>query len=925
MNHHIPFFSRNRSPLLIILPIVLLGFGMILIAQAHFNEQSNSLEKQIHNETNQSIIGTLIVSDLQKLQGIFLKAIPANNLYQSEIRLEYSKVVADIISMLDVIESGGEISRITPLDIPGQEIMNRTVSYQPLDKQRYIMPIIELRPQLSLLDQKFKQLQKITHKPHKTLDKRNKNHHLPLLHHFTMTMEPYFATMIEKANQLLYDSQQQVEYLEQILEPAKKYQRQQLFTISGIIVFIVLFLVWFVSKEFNTLQITLQKQLTKLEATEQARAIANKRFYQILNGFEAIIFVADPITRKALFVNQFAREKQNLQIGDQCCCLFDNENKSSCSCYQFVETNFTEKQSETNKTWECNASDGCLEVHGQRIDWEDDKHALLVMALDVSERKKAQEERNTFESLLKEQQRQQLLQTSTELSFASFAIESNSFPIIWIKHDSQLSDNQFVHANRAACDTLGYNLEELHNLQFSDFITRINEDLLSKLWQTLRIKKSLSLYIQLRHKDGHTFPADLHFSYFVFEDIEYQFVFFQDISEQKTMQQQLRQSQKMEAIGTLAGGIAHDFNNILTAILGYTQLAKMQARESNLEYLEQVILASNRAKDLVGQILTFSRKNTVKKSSLRVSLVVKEAMKLLRASLPTTIEIKENINSSEKVLADPVQIHQVIMNLATNAFQAMDNNRGVLEVTLEDNILARTELTGDEQEAGYHIHLRVHDTGRGIPGNQLKSIFDPYFTTREREAGTGLGLAVVHGIVSDHGGYITVESVQGQGTQFDIYLPQEQKRNLIGIGQHHANEAIDEIKGGSERILIIDDELVIVTMLAQTLTNYGYIIDSFTDPLAAWQTFRNNPKDYDLILTDMTMPGMTGEELVGKIVHLRPNIPIILCSGYSYSLDQDSVRAIGIHQFIPKPINITTLAATVRKLLDAAKNNHTRS
>lgn len=388
-----------------------------------------------------------------------------------------------------------------------------------------------------------------------------------------------------------------------------------------------------------------------------------------------------------------------------------------------------------------------------------------------------------------------------------------------------------------------------------------------------------------------------------------------DITEKKSLESQLQQAQKMEAIGTLAGGIAHDFNNILTAISGYTELVILKAgdNEGIANYLKRIKEATERATNLVTQILTFSRKTDHAKRPLQISFIVKEALKLLRSSIPTSIEIKQDINCQATILADPTQVHQIIMNLATNAYQAMLETGGIMGVALKEIIIGEQDKISEFEIApGSYLRLEVSDTGYGMDAKTKEKIFDPYFTTKEFNKGTGLGLSVVHGIVESHHGHIHVYSEPGQGTTFHVYLP-----IIEAEADNHAPQVIEEpARGGSERIMIIDDEQDIIDLAEETLTMYGYKITTFSDGVKAMQDFEKHPDDYELVITDMAMPNMTGLDITHKIKGIRPNLPIILCSGYSEIINKEKSLALGISRYIQKPLIMDSLARVIRELLD---------
>ena len=384
--------------------------------------------------------------------------------------------------------------------------------------------------------------------------------------------------------------------------------------------------------------------------------------------------------------------------------------------------------------------------------------------------------------------------------------------------------------------------------------------------------------------------------------------------DKKKLKARLSQAQKMEAIGTLAGGIAHDFNNILAAIIGYAELAILEVPDGSKvkQDLMEIFKAGNRAKDLVQQILTFSRQSDMEKKPVRVSRIVKEALKFLRASLPTTIEIRENIEKDIGTIeADPTQIHQILMNLCTNAHHAMREEGGILEVTLTNvDMDAYTIRQYPDISSGPYVRLSVSDTGHGITPDVKERIFDPYFTTKGVGEGTGLGLAVVHGIVKDHAGAITVYSETGKGTTFHIFLP------VIEKAEEPKKETMGPLPTGHERILFIDDDPSLVEIGREILGKLGYDVVAKTSSIEALELFREQPDKFDLVITDMTMPNMTGDRLAAELMKIRPDIPTILCSGFSEKMSNEKADALGIKNFLMKPIVMKDLAKTIRKVLD---------
>ncbi|NQT69314.1 MAG: response regulator [Desulfobacteraceae bacterium] len=383
--------------------------------------------------------------------------------------------------------------------------------------------------------------------------------------------------------------------------------------------------------------------------------------------------------------------------------------------------------------------------------------------------------------------------------------------------------------------------------------------------------------------------------------------------EQKRLESQLRQTQKMEAIGTLAGGIAHDFNNILSAIIGYTEIAMHDApKGSELQItLQKVLKGGDRAKDLVKQILTFSRQSEIEPKPVKVKAIVTEALKLLRASLPTTIEVRLNLQSNSAVMADPTQIHQIVMNLCANAGQAMHAKGGILDINLKE-VKLDSEFAAQHPGIvpGAYINLNVGDTGHGIPAEIQDRIFDPFFTTRGKVEGTGMGLSVVHGIVTSHGGAMTVASEPGTGSVFSVFLP------VIEEWFELETEVEKTILKGTERILFIDDEEPLTDMGKRMLESLGYDVVATTSSIEALELFKAQADRFDLVITDLTMPHMTGENLAKELMQIRPDVPVILCTGFSARIDEKKAMAMGIRAFISKPILKHEIAEIIRAVID---------
>jgi PAS domain S-box-containing protein len=482
-----------------------------------------------------------------------------------------------------------------------------------------------------------------------------------------------------------------------------------------------------------------------------------------------------------------------------------------------------------------------------------------------------------------------------------------------------------VECNKAANNIFGYNSGELIGKPVNPL--HIDESHLKKFQTIIYPKVEKYGFIKdvsfsMKRKNGDVFPTE-HTVLEIKDDADKRtgwISIVRDLSERKSLESRLRQAQKMESIGTLAGGIAHDFNNILTSILGFSSLALSAVdKGSDLEDdLNEIHTAGLRAKDLVKQILTIARQSDEEINPLRVDSIAKEVIKFIRSSIPTTIEIQSKIDSKTPIMGNQTQIHQIFMNLITNAAHAMEVNGGVLEINLEDFYFDdKAVLQYPNLKPGNYNKITVSDTGIGIPQDIIGSIFEPYFTTKDHGEGTGLGLATVHGIVESYGGTISVSSSIGKGTLFTIYLPATEKKQI-----RYSTES-ENLPKGAESILLIDDELSIVKLNQKILEKLGYKLTCQTNSIDALERLKTRANDYDLIITDMTMPKLTGINLAEAMMDIHPELPIILCTGYSKQISEQNAIVNNIKAILKKPVSKSKLAEIVRKTLDEAiKSKH---
>ena len=472
------------------------------------------------------------------------------------------------------------------------------------------------------------------------------------------------------------------------------------------------------------------------------------------------------------------------------------------------------------------------------------------------------------------------------------------------------------YVNPAFSRITGYEQAEVVGKSAS-ILGRVDAKIYASFMTTITGGKTWSGRLSGRRKDGSSYEIEVVMS--PVRDASGQIINYaalsRDVTEEIRLESQLRQAQKLEAIGTLAGGIAHDFNNMLAIIMGNAELVldDLEHMEGPRRNLEHILKAAKRGRDLVKQVLMFSRKTGHGQKHLALTPLLGETWKFLRSSLPTTIEMHADLRAgADSVLADPAEMQQILMNLATNSAYAMRESGGDLTMGLSTVFFGPADpLPVVDMLPGSYVVLTVSDTGVGMTDAVRRRIFEPFFTTRRAGEGTGMGLAVVYGIVKAHGGAINVESTPGEGTSFGVYLP----LTVVSAPGEGAGDA-QPFRGGHERILFVDDEEMLASAGRMMLERLGYEVTAVTSSMEAWRLFLGDPKRFDLVITDQTMPGMTGAMLAEKILRVRKDMPIILYTGHSDTISPEKAQSLGIRAFSMKPVVRGELARTVRRVLD---------
>ncbi len=638
------------------------------------------------------------------------------------------------------------------------------------------------------------------------------------------------------------------------------------------------------------------------QETEAALLKSEKKYRQLVESANDLIFRTDPagnltyVNARCQKVLEYPREKL---LGMHYLQVVRPDHRETIEAFYLRQR--IEKISNTYHECPVISRSGktiWLGQNVQRITRNGRTYRFQVVARDISDRKKMEKE------LRRSEERYRLLVENTMDGYFVCEIPSGRYEFL----------------NQKACEMFGYRQEEALALTIWDTSSKgDHERIRRRLRKRLaggRVSAGHQTYTAIR-KDGSTFRAEVSASLVNYRGRPALQGTVRDVTERERLERQLRQAQRMESIGTLAGGVAHDFNNILSPIIGYTELSldELPLESPVRGNLLEVLQAAERAKSLVRQILTFSRMADQELKPLKIQSIIKEVLKLVRSSLPSTIEIHQKISDDcRPVMADATQIHQMVMNLITNAYHAMEKTGGRLEISLEE--VGPSAVYADDlpSEAERYLCLRVADTGAGMDKAVMERIFEPYYTTKEKDKGTGLGLSMVHGIVKSCRGCISVSSEPGRGSTFTVYLPVIKTAEKLP-----ERSALAEVRKGHEHILLVDDETEIVRMETRMLQKLGYRVTAYNTSAEALAAFRAHPHDFDLVITDLTMPVMTGDRLSEELCAIRSDIPVIICTGFSESIYELRRRSTGIRALLMKPVVMRDLADTIRDVLDKEK------
>ena len=640
--------------------------------------------------------------------------------------------------------------------------------------------------------------------------------------------------------------------------------------------------------------LSVTRDITKIKNSEEALRASHERFLMVLNSLDATIYVADMKTHEILFMNNYMINSFGRDMtGEICWKVFRGESGPCPHCKNDELIDEKGKPTDVCVWQDKNPITGKWYINYDRaIEWTDGRMVKLQIATDITERKQIEEDLRKSEELYREYFEENI--SGTYIS---------------------TPEGQLLACNKEYVKIFGLDsIQHAKDIPVTEII--INPDKRVKFLNRIRKEKRVTGYEPILKKIDGT-PIHLFENATGVFDEKGKLTHIRgsilDVTEQRRLEIQLQQSQKMEAIGTLAGGIAHDFNNILFPIMGHSEMLMMDLPEDSPSYmsLNEIYTGAIRARDLVKQILAFSRQENNELKLMRIQPVIVEALKLIRALIPKTIEIDQDINENCGVIkSDPTQIHQIIMNLTTNAYHAMEDTGGQLKVSLKQVKLGMHNLINPDMEPGIYACLAVVDSGVGMDADLTKKIFDPFFTTKEQGKGTGMGLSVVHGIVRSNGGAIQIYSRPGEGSQFYVYLPVIKSAFEKQIIQNENN-----VQPGTGKILLVDDEKAIISMEKRMLERLGYQVASHTSSLEALEIFRENPDKFDLVITDMAMPNMSGDQLSVEMTKIRPDIPVLLCTGYSETMSEEKAVSIGIKGFLLKPIRMKDLAQKVSEIL----------
>jgi len=615
------------------------------------------------------------------------------------------------------------------------------------------------------------------------------------------------------------------------------------------------------------------------------RKFEREQFLSIFKNFGEMIYVSDPDTYEILFVNQTMETLFSKELLGRTCYQEFHGFDSPCD---FCTNDIILKNNSDPYSWECHNPilNMDLEIIDRIIKWPDGRNVRFEFARDITKRKQA-------DNLLKESEEKyrSMMESMVESAYicsADFYIEYMNPAMI--KRTGYDATGEIcykvIHGNDERCPWCASDAVMKGRSVKHEIVCPMDN-------KSYHVSNS-----PVFHTDGSISKLTV----------------FRDVTEFKELEMRLQQSQKMESIGTLAGGIAHDFNNILFPILGHSEMLLEDIPDTDplRINIKEIFTSALRARELVKQILTFSRLEKNEEKMMKIQSIIGEALKLIRSTIPATIEIKQNIHTDCGVIkADPTQIHQIIMNLATNAYHAMEETGGELKVSLEEVRLDKHTLIVPDMVPGVYICLTVTDTGVGIDKSIMNKIFDPFFTTKENGKGTGMGLSVVYGIVKNMGGEIQVHSQPGKGTAFYIYFP------VVNVSEDQVSILKNvEYPGGTEHLLIVDDEEAILIMEKQILQRLGYRVTSHTSSIKALEVFRDSPAKFDMVITDMAMPDMPGDELSEELSRIRPDIPILLCTGFSEIMTEESAVSLGIKGFLLKPITMKDLSQKIRNVLN---------